>query len=402
VSFKVENVRAFDIMYPFSKHFGEGNVPADILTPASHFQRIKRTGQAMTWVVVEDDSGRIGTGECFGLPSPLPSRALVDEVLAPALRGIEVEEPDDALSELRSYFLALGNSRGPAMEALSGIDVALWDLLAQRDDTSLAQKLGSDRAPVPTYGSPIPLCSTVQQSAESALALAELGFRAVKLKIGRGPAMDAEHVAAVRDAVGPDIQLMLDANCGYDLRGALELIDAIEKFAIRWLEEPLDPEDFVSLEKLCRSSTVSIAGGENDFEARSFERLANIGVGVLQPNITRAGGVSGMLKVHQIAETANVIVAPHGVGGSIGVAAALHCCSALSRIQIFEANRLLNPLRDDVGVKFQLDPLGNIMPPPGPGHGGKPRRNLEVFEGDVWDAFEGEKYSKTETLEKIL
>ena len=305
--------------------------------------------------------------------SPTPSRALIEDVVAPALRGVEVASPEDGWADLLAYFLAVGNSRGPAMEALAGVDIALWDLMGKRADRPLAELLGGKADAVPTYASPVPFCLTPAQSADRALAFERQGFRALKLKIGRDLQTDLAHIGAVRRALSPETALMLDANCGYDRKTALELVDRLDDMAIGWLEEPLDPEDFDGLQALCRAAPFPIAGGENDFTDRAFARLADIGLGVLQPNITRALGVTGLRRIDQLAGDAGAVVAPHGVGASIGVAAALHCCAASTNLTLFEANCLLNPLRDEVGIDLTARDDGTLMPPPGAGHGGTAR-----------------------------
>jgi len=369
---RIASIAAFEMRFPFSRIYGEGNIPADLLSPASHFQRIKRTGQTATLVVVTDKDGVKGFGECFGLPSPGPSRQLVNEVIAPALSGAQVASPEEALAEFHHYFKALGNSRGPAMEALAGVDIALWDLLAKRAGKSLAQLLGGDARPVPVYASPVPFTANPDDSARRALAFVEQGYKGLKLKIGRGVETDIAHIRAIRSAIPAETALMLDANCGYERGAALQLIDSLGEFNIAWLEEPVEPEDFESLRMLCERAPCPIGGGENDFIESAFERLVDLGIAYLQPNVTRVG-VTGMRRLSALAERHGVEVALHGVGTSIGVATALHCCAALPKLSLFERNHLVNPMRDDVGVPLSVDEQGCISPPRGQGHGGAPR-----------------------------
>ncbi|WP_326523053.1 mandelate racemase/muconate lactonizing enzyme family protein [Sphingomonas sp.] len=369
---RIASVTATEMRYPFSRIYGEGRVPAGLLSPAAHFQRIKRTGQTATLVVVTDTDGVTGVGECFGLPSPGPSRAIIEEIIAPALAGAEVASPEEAMDEFYRFFLALGNSRGPAMEALAGLDIALWDLLSKRAGKPLAKMLGGGVAPVPVYASPVPFLADPAASAAKALAFLDQGYVAVKLKIGRGVATDLAHVSAVRDALPRDTALMLDANCAYDRDEALALVDALAPLDIAWLEEPVEPEDFEALRLLCERAPFAIGGGENDFTLGAFERLVDLGVTYLQPNVTRALGVTGMRRLDALAERTGVKVALHGVGTSIGVATALHCCAGLPRLTLFERNHLINPMRDDVGVALTVGSDGTIPCPVGDGHGGTP------------------------------
>lgn len=369
---KIASIAAIEMRYPFSRIYGEGCVPKELLSPAAHFQRIKRTGQTATLVVVTDQDGVKGYGECFGLPSPAPSRAIIEEIIAPALAGAEIASPEEAMEEFYRFFLALGNSRGPAMEALAGLDIALWDLLAKRAEKPLAEMLGDPVQPVRVYASPVPFLADPHDSASKALAFLDQGYSAVKLKIGRGVETDVQHVRAIREAMPAGAQLMLDANCGYERTEALALIEGLAPYNIAWLEEPVEPEDFETLRLLCERAPFPIGGGENDFTLSSFERLVDLGVTYLQPNVTRALGVTGMQRLDALAHRTGVNVALHGVGTSIGVSAALHCCAGLASLTLFERNHLINPMRDDVGVALTVDRNSAILPPRGNGHGGAP------------------------------
>lgn len=370
---KIASIAAVEMRYPFTRFYGEGQVPKELLSPAAHFRRIKRTGQTATLVVVTDQDGVQGFGECFGLPTPGPSRAVIEDVIAPALTGATVASPEEALAEFQQFFLAVGNSRGPAMEALAGLDIALWDLISKRAGKPLAEMLGGSVAPVDLYASPVPFLANPDDSAAKALDFLAQGYTALKLKIGRGVETDIAHIHAIREAMPAGTPLMLDANCGYDRDGALALIEALEPYDIAWLEEPVEPEDFDTLTMLCERSPCPIGGGENDFTLRAFERLVDMGITYLQPNVTRALGVSGMQQLDTLARRSGVQVALHGVGTSIGVSTALHCCAGLETLTLFERNHLLNPMRDDVGVALTVDDTGHLLPPAGFGHGGAPR-----------------------------
>ncbi|MGV3481074.1 MAG: mandelate racemase/muconate lactonizing enzyme family protein [Sphingobium sp.] len=369
---KIASIAAIEMRYPFSRLYGEGRVPQELLSPAAHFQRIKRTGQTATLIVVTDQDGAKGFGECFGLPSPGPSRAIMEDVIAPALAGAEIASPEEAMQEFYRFFLALGNSRGPAMEALAGLDIALWDLLSKRAGKPLAEMLGGAVAPVRVYASPVPFLARPDDSAAKALAFLEQGYTAVKLKIGRGVETDVQHVRAIREAMPAGTPLMLDANCGYERDEALALLDGLAPYDIAWLEEPVEPEDFETLRMICERAPFPIGGGENDFTLSAFERLVDLGVTYLQPNVTRALGVTGMRRLDALARRTGVEVALHGVGTSIGVSAALHCCAGLEGLTLFERNHLVNPMRDDVDIALTVDGDGTILPPPGHGHGGAP------------------------------
>ncbi|MEZ5905220.1 MAG: mandelate racemase/muconate lactonizing enzyme family protein [Geminicoccaceae bacterium] len=372
---RIHSVVAVPVTYSFARHFGGADkVPPSIASPSSHFQRIKRLGQAATFVRVTDDAGNEGFGECFGLPSPGPSAILIEELIAPSLVGEELHRPADLLADWRRYFITLGNTQGAAMEALSGVDIALWDLLARRSGRSLTATLGGKASTVPTYASPVPLVADPAQSIGAARAFLDLGFRAVKLKIGRAEvADDAAHIRAVRDALPAGAALMLDANCAYTLDRARRLVDLVAGLDIAWLEEPLPPGAFAEMRELARHSPMPIAAGENLFTIEAFTQLAEEAeVKILQPNISRAGGVSGLLAIDRLAGRHGAALSPHGVGAATSIAALLQTCAALETFTLVEANRLLNPLRDGFHLSFMPDADGRLRLPQGPGHGGAP------------------------------
>lgn len=355
---------------------GADSVPPEITRPSSHFQAIPRRGQSSTFVFLEASDGAGGYGECFGLPTPEPAAEIVNRVIGEALIGRPLIDPAAMTADLRRYFLALGHSRGPAMEALSGVDIALWDLCARRAGRPLASFLGGQTRWLPTYVSPVPFLATPQASAAAARALIG-NATGLKLKVGRGAQEDLPHVAAVRDAIGNDVALMLDANCGYSREDAAVMAREVEQFGIRWLEEPLPPEDVEGLATLARTAKVPLAGGENEFTHEGLARLAAAsGISILQPNVSRIGGITGLLAAGAYASDAARTIAPHGVGGCIVLAATLHAASAIAAFDVFEVNRLPNPLRDDLGNPCQYGADGSVRPPEGPGHGSPVDRDV--------------------------
>ena len=368
---RIAKIEAIPLEASFARAFGgQDKVPPEVLRPAAQFQKIVRAGQYSTLVIVTADDGARGVGEAFGLPHPTAAAALIEKVVAPALIDTPITEPRAMLEELYRYFPAIGHTRGPALEALSGVDIALWDLMARARDLPLCRLLGGEPGLVPVYVSPIPFLPSVEASAAAARRLIDAGFVAVKLKIGRGMATDLAHIEATRDAIGPTAQLMLDCNCAYDEATAIELGRQLHHHGVTWNEEPIPPGDPASLARVRAGSSVPIAAGENDFQLADFRALiAADAVDVLMPNITRAGGVSGLMAIGEACAAGKVGLSPHGVGGAVAVATALHLCRAAPGFRIYEANRLPNPLRDTLSA-HRFEPVaGSFAPPQGPGHG---------------------------------
>ena len=368
---KLVRLEALPLYASFARLFGGlDKVPPSLLAPAAHFRRIPRSGQHSTLVIAESDDGAVGVGEAFGLPWAGASAGLVDAVCAPALVGQTLEQPATMLQPLREYLTAMGHSRGPAMEALAGVDIALWDLAARRAGQPLATLLGGKPRALRTYVSPVPFLPTPQESAAAARAFLAQGYYAIKLKVGRGVSVDMSHVEAVRDALGPDRELRLDVNCGYDVATSIEFARALKPLNIAWLEEPIRPDDPGALAEIRRAASMPIAAGENEFTLESFSAFARAGaVDVLMPNIARAGGVSGMLAIGEMCARHKVGLSPHGVGAAVSVAAALHACCAIPAFSIYEFNRLPNPLRDDLARPPLEIRGGELVARDAPGHG---------------------------------
>jgi len=360
---------------------GIDKVPMSLRRPASHFQRIERSGQYSTLVEAIGDNGVSGWGEAFGLPHPVMSASLIEAVIAPALVGGDIEDPAHAASDLKAFFFALGHTRGPAMEALSAIDIALWDLKARSAGEPLCRLLGAEPGLVKAYVGSVPFLPTPAESAERALAFAEQGYDGVKLKVGRGAQADAAHVAALRQALGCDIAIMLDANAAYGVDEAIAVARAVAPHGVAWLEEPIAPDDPLALARVRNGSPVPIAAGENEFDIVQFTRFVEAGaLDIVQPNITRAGGVTGLMAVDALCQKHGLSLAPHGVGSAIGLSAALHACRAAKSFTTYEANRLLNPLRDELSQQPVQYADGFFMAQDAPGHGVVPRPEmLEAF-----------------------
>ena len=233
---------------------------------------------------------------------------------------------------------------------ISGVDMALWDLCGKIYGDSLVNLLGGPaRETVDCYASPIPYLATPDDSAEKAREFLRKGFHAVKLKIGRGLSTDIEHVEAVRGAVGSDSQLLVDANGAYTVSESVALAKELVKLGVYWLEEPVHPEYADDLARIRRRVDLPIVSGEWLGSWIQFRDLLKAeAVDVIMPNISRCGGITGMMKIADLALLENVRVAPHGVGAGIGIVAAVATCAVLPNFLIYEYNQLFNPLRHSV------------------------------------------------------
>lgn len=241
-----------------------------------------------------------------------PIRALLADEIAPVLRGAEVQNPEVLWRKLWNERLYRFGRGGVVAVAMAAADVALWDALAKAADLPLYRYLGAFRDRVPVYGSSIDLGFSQDELLETTGAWMERGFGAVKIKVGRSASEDIARIAAVRDQIGPDVRLMVDANNGWDLPEALRRIKLMEPFDLTWLEEPLPADDLEGHARLQAASPIPIAAGETLFSTYEFARYMRAdAIRFVQADVGRLGGITPWLQVAQLAEAHHLPMAPH-------------------------------------------------------------------------------------------
>jgi len=342
----------------------------------------QRTGVAsysqlgIALVEVRTDTGILGYGECLARYSPRIWAAIVDDLLAPLVVGADPFDTERLWTrmfrDLRSFS---GHSRGMLVEAIAGIDTALWDIKGKATGLPLYALLGGAmRTRLDAYASSIMQQERSAMEAEAA-ALVERGFRAIKIKVGVGVGQDAKTVGVIRRAVGDRIDLMLDANGAYHAAEAIDLANRVQEFRISWFEEPVVADDLEGYERIRAATTIPLAGGEAEFTRFGVrDLLARKVLDVIQPDVARSGGVSETKKIADLASAHHVAYAPHvGFSGAVCVAATLHLAAAAPNFLTYECIHTVNPLRErlalgPVGGPDQLTE-GQIPIPPGPGLG---------------------------------
>lgn len=268
----------------------------------------------MNNIVVEVESeGRRGYGYTFGFAAH-EARAVFELVagLAEPLVGAELDRVREHWIDLwaRTNFIGHG---GAGTMALATIDTAFWDARARVHDLSLAGLLGGGASPRPAYASGGSLDLTIPELVAEGEARRAQGYDGFKIRVGGGPlADDVERVAALRDALGSGFPLMIDANQGWDRATAKRAVAAFEPSGLGWLEEPLDAADVEGLVALRRLGKLPIAAGETAYGTNEIRVLLEAGaVDLLQPDLMRCGGVTGMLAVGFLADLHRVPVSPH-------------------------------------------------------------------------------------------
>ena len=206
--------------------------------------------------------------------------------------------------------------RGITTRVISGIDIALWDIKGKVANRPVHKLLGgfADKVPVYIAGGYYEEGKGLEDLATEMETAVSMGAKAIKMKIGGAPINeDVERVRVVRDAVGPEVKLMVDANCAYRYYEAIEIARKMEKYDIFWFEEPVNPDDYKGHKLVSRATTIPIATGENEYTRYGFRDLIEErGAAIIQPDALIMGGVSEFMKVAALAQAHDLPVAPHG------------------------------------------------------------------------------------------
>ena len=271
-------------------------------------------------VEIETDEGLAGCGEAYGHGAPRAVAEVVNEVLRPLLIG---EDPSDIAGLSRRMFhrTHLFGRYGVTTFAISGVDIALWDLAGKRAGMPLYQLLGgAETRQVKAYASLVRYEDREQMTDHVEKASGE-GYEMLKLH-----QIDVESIRRGREAMGGDLFLTVDINCQWPPHRATEMALAMDEYNLHWLEEPVwPPEDFRGLAAVMEESGVPLAAGENACTAHQFRLMMDEGaVRYPQPSVVKVGGISEFLKVASLAETANLDLAPHSPYFGPGFVATLH------------------------------------------------------------------------------
>jgi len=285
-------------------------------------------------VRVETEDGLVGWGEAFGYTVIPATREILLNQVKPLAMQCDATDIAGTMEHLQKTLHIFGRG-GPTQFALAGLDIALWDLAGKRAGMPVAQLLGGmRRRSIEAYTSLLKLNepAIVAKACEKAM---ERGFRAVKLHEKTVPA-----ISAAREALGPDIPLMVDVNCAWSLSEAEEICRKLIDLDLFWLEEPTwPPEDLSAMARLRERFDIPLAAGENIPNAWAFEPYAQSQViDFLQPSVTKVGGITEMMKVVRSAEMCSLRIAPHSPYFGPGLLATLHIAAhtpLIDRIECF-------------------------------------------------------------------
>ena len=355
-------------------------------------------------VEVETDEGVTGWGECFGPGNiAFANKGIVEKVIQPIVLGMQALDRDVIWHKVYNLMRDHGQ-KGMPLQALSGVDIALWDIAGKAANLPLYKMIGGahrDKVEVYGYGMmlrPENIKSLISRFKEESAEIKEMGFKALKMKVGVGPKDDIKLIEAVREGIGDNFRFMVDANHGYTTHDALYVGRAMEEFSPYWFEEPVAPEDLDGYRELRAFLKVNISGGEAEFNRWGWRKLLESrGLDIAQPEVCALGGISEYLRVLALCHSHFTPVVNHVWGSAISVAVNLHLLAAMPPLPgglfpwepMLEFDTTHNHFIDDLltvslDIKNQVkNNNGTVSLPNGPGLGVTPQRDfLDKFRID--------------------
>jgi D-galactarolactone cycloisomerase len=331
---------------------------------------VPRTSINTLLVRIDTDEGISGWGEGFGHRIYASTKAIIDSFLGQMCVGHSAENINKLVDVLQRNIAGSGRN-GPAMYALSAIDIALWDIAGKAAGLPLYRLLGgSSRKELPAYASLLRYGDAKEVAMYTERAL-KRGYKHIKLhEVTEAP------VKAARKVAGPDIPIMIDCNTPWTVDQAIRMAEVLAPYNPKWIEEPVwPPEDHRGLAKVQDVGGVPTAAGENAMLPDFLSLFENDAVTYAQPSVAKVGGVTMMRKVITLAETFGVNVVPHSAYFGPGLIASMHCIAAMaadSVVERFDCDFKETPMGDWINPKKN----GCFELPQGPGLGVEPDAKL--------------------------
>jgi L-alanine-DL-glutamate epimerase-like enolase superfamily enzyme len=323
-------------------------------------------------VKVTTEGGLVGWGEAHHGRCPGAIGQLINTTLRQLVTGMDATDVVGAWSRIYQRQLASHGMGAAAALAMSGIDQALWDIRGKVVGWPLYRLLGGSARPIPAYAGGISLGYQAPAAlVEEARALVDAGYRAVKLRFGDSAQRDVERLEAIRKAF-PSLTVMVDANTGYSVDDVRKVMPALEANDVAWLEEPFPPHDYRSYRTASGFGRVPLAAGENHFTRFEFNRLLEDGaISVLQPDLSKTGGITEALRIAAMASAYKLTINPHTSASGLNMSASIQFLCAIDNGGYFEADVAKeNLFRDELVERpDRLDGAGCVVPAERPGLG---------------------------------
>jgi D-galactarolactone cycloisomerase len=324
-------------------------------------------------VKVTTDEGPVGWGEAHHGRAHTAVAKLIESTLKQLIVGMDAHDVIGVWDRMYRLQLASHGMGAGACLAMSGIDMALWDIRGKALGVPLYRLLGGRRKPVPAYAGGVSLGYQPPQALveEAAKSLAQ-GYKALKLRVGDTVPNDVQRVRAVREAFGAEVTILTDANIGYTLEDVRRVMPALDELRIGWLEEPFPAHDYRSYREAKSCGRTPLAAGENHYTRFEFNRVIEDGaITILQPDLSKSGGITEALRIAALASAWKLPIHPHSSMTGLNHAASIHFLAAIDNGGYFEgdvsrANRFRDELVENPGV---VDRDGNVWPLERPGLG---------------------------------
>ena len=306
-------------------HLAEREKTLPLVTPLDVYPEYQETRGSWFWdsrmavVEIETDDGVVGQGWCEDGVGAVTR--VIDGHLSRLLIGADASDVEGLWDRMYRASLPYGR-KGIALQAISAIDIALWDNLGKAAGKPVYELLGGPVHPsIPVYASALHPVGAERVAQEAKAYVAE-GYEAMKMRFPYGPgdgvkgiAENEAHIANVRDAVGPDIEIMADAYMGWNFNYAKKMCRRLEKYDMAWIEEPFVPDDLNSYAKLRQETSIPISGGEHEYTKYGFLNIIEKeAMDIIQPDLRRCGGFTEGRKISALAQAAGVTIIPHAYG----------------------------------------------------------------------------------------
>lgn len=358
---KIRKVEAFPISF---------RLPEDGSVTLGIGRAVKRDA---VLVKVTTDEGLVGWGEAHHGRAPGAVAHLVNSTLSELIVGMDAFAIVQVWNRIYALQLASHGMGTAAAIALSGIDMALWDLRGKAAGLPLYRLLGGSPEPVKAYAGGISLGYQPPESlAEEASSMVEKGYRAVKLRIGDTAKADRARIEAVRAAVGDEVDILTDANANADFDHIRRLMPCLDEVHAGWLEEPFSPHDHDLYARAAQLGHTPLAAGENHYTRFEFRDAILAGsIRILQPDLSKVGGITEGLRVAALGSAWKLEINPHTSATGLNMAASVHFLASIDNPGYFEADTAkINLFRDELCLpNIVLRPDGTVCPPEGPGLG---------------------------------
>ena len=324
-------------------------------------------------IKVSTDEGITGWGEAHHGRCPGAIAKLVDTTFKELIVGMNPLSNIKIWEKIYKMQLSSHGMGYASTMALSGLDIALWDIKGKYFNAPIYKLLGGSKKKIPSYAGGIALGWQDPLSlGEEALFHISKGYNAIKLRVGDKISEDLKRVAQVRKVIPEEIEVLVDANTNYTLKDAQKAMPFYEDHKITWLEEPFPAMEFNNYRKAKSYGNLSFAAGENHFTRYEFSRLIEDDViSYAQPDVSKAGGITELIRIANLMSGWNISINPHTSLTGINMVASIHILASIDNGGFFEGDvTSFNPFRDDMNeMPFIIDKEGYVCPSELPGIG---------------------------------